>query len=140
TVGADRDDRRMVGGQTAGLELGHDEMLQRQLAARLWLSQPATDFTKCRIHSLANRLRGALVTAVLRRRPYRLGALDEIVGRAALDPNAADELDRAGINPGDVRHRVGGRVLHRHQSVADEQLPESRMQLLPRAIDAGGPG
>jgi len=60
--------------------------------------------------------------------------LDQIAGRDDLRTRLADELDGAGVNPGDVGNRAPGGVFHRHAADAGEQRPQAGLELIAAGI------
>ena len=71
--------------------------------------------------------------------PHGRKALDQIARRHDVDAKLADALDGTGVDPGDVRDRAAGRVLHRHPALSGEQPAEFRVELQATGVAGGRP-
>ena len=76
------------------------------------LAQPLAGEGEGLIHDAAQLVGGATVVLELLRGPTVGGGLHQVRRRDYIDPQAPDQLDRAGVDPGYPRQFVTGRVLH----------------------------
>ena len=135
-MGVDRNDRRVVGRQTTGGEALENELLHGILRYLRALADICERFIDRLMHSPDR----AQVALPLGWRPHRLEALDQVRRRYDLNTELTDQLDGAGINPGDVRDGIARRVLHRHPPYPTQGLGQALLKLLPgekHALTAG---
>ena len=72
--------------------------------------------------------------------PHRRKPLDEISRRDDLDARDAHQLNRAGVDPRDVRDGALGRVFHRDAPQTLQQLAEPGLELVAARVALGGAG
>ena len=135
-VRADADDRRAVGGQAVGPEVVEDRPLDLGLHRRPARADPVGDQLEGDVVGLAADPGGLLVHGPLVVVPDRFELLDQVAGRDHLDPRGPDELDRAGVDPGDVGVGVPGGIFHRQPAPARDQRGDLGLELGPAEVDA----
>ena len=122
-VRADGDDRRRIGRQAVLLEVVEDRRLHLGLADAAAVARAVGDQAPGpRIARAGVDLRLA-VHPPLVVVPGRLEALDQVARGDDLGAASADELDGAGIDPGDVRVAAPRGILHRHPAPPGNQRP-----------------
>jgi hypothetical protein len=66
--------------------------------------------------------------------PHGREALDEIARRHNVHARLPNELERSGIDSGDVGNRAARRILHRDACHPVEQLPQAGFELIPARV------
>ena len=133
-VRADGADRRMIAHQAMLGEMIEDALLHFRLAHRAVPADPLGDEGKGYVERRARVLSRFLMHGPLFVIPARLEHLHEVAGRNHVDTAGTDQLDRAGIDPRNVRVGVAGHIFHGHPACAADQRRDASFQLLPAQI------
>ncbi len=95
-----------------------DELLQPVLREPVTLRHRFTHMLKSLINDPSQGCRRILMRFKLAISPHSLEGLNQ-VGRAHdIDPETSDQLDRAGIDAGDIGHGIQRRILHRNTTAS----------------------
>jgi len=125
----------MVLAHDAAHELGDLDLARGHTGA----DQPS-DLPEGRVLGLVQHRHRLLVARPVLHREMGLEAADQVGAGDHLDAEAAQQLDGAAIDDGDIGNGVVGGILHGHFFGAPQHRFEQGVLLLPRQIDMFGAG